>query len=56
MCTEGIYHIKEKLTRMLEKLAGKKKNLKKERGKWKFSSTGGFETEMSRKEKAKINK
>lgn len=29
MCTEGIYHIKEKLTRMLEKLAGKKKKPQK---------------------------
>lgn len=31
MYTEGIYHIKEKLTRMVEKLAGKKKPQKGER-------------------------
>lgn len=29
MYTEGIYHIKEKLTRMVEKLAGKKKTSKR---------------------------
>lgn len=31
VCTEGIYHIKEKLIRILEKLAGKKKKKSKRR-------------------------